>query len=261
MVIIKNKKLKQLIPQVGLRKLKRQLHIPSWLLDRVLPHHCPICFVEIGQNGLCADCWQRLAFITDPYCKKCGKPLHAHGLVQLCGACLQDKSHLCRTRSAIHYDDMARALILPFKHGDRLDLAPLIARFMRPAFEELVTDDHLILPIPLHLWRRIGRRYNQSAEIARHLTFLTNREAQLSTTLLRRAHYTPSLAKHNARKRQAILKDAFCVTLPAGIDLSKRPILLIDDVITTGATMHAASLALRKAGARHIDQLSFARIL
>ena len=132
---------------------------------------------------------------------------------------------------------------------------------MRPAFDELVTDDHLILPIPLHLWRRAKRRYNQSAEIARHLTSLSNTKAQLSTSILRRAHHTPSLAKHNARKRQLILKNAFSVTLPVGMDLSKRPILLRDDVITTGATMQVASLALRKSGARQIDQLSFARIL
>lgn len=78
---------------------------------------------------------------------------------------------------------------------------------------------------------------------------------------MRRAHHTPSLAKHNARKRQSILKNAFSVTLPSDMDLSKRPILLIDDVITTGATMQAATLALRKKGARQIDQLSFARIL
>ena len=261
MLIIKNKKLKQLMPQIGFKKMTLPNHSASWLLDRLLPHHCPICFIEIWQNGLCSDCWQQLAFITEPYCDKCGKPLHTHGLVAICAPCLQDTSQLCRIRSAIHYDDMARALILPFKHGDRLDLAPLIARFMRPAFDALVTDDHLILPIPLHLWRRVKRRYNQSAEIARHLTSLSNTKAQLSTTILRRAHHTPSLAKHNARKRQLILKNAFSVTLPVGMDLSKRPILLIDDVITTGATMQAASLALRKSGARQIDQLSFARIL
>ena len=260
MLIKKNKKLKRHLLSMRFMKITNHLY-SSWLLDRVLPHHCPICFVEIWQNGLCSDCWQQLAFITAPYCDRCGKPLHSHGLVTICASCLDHKSPLGCIRSVIHYDDMARALILPFKHGDRLDLAPLIARFMRPAFDELVTDDHLLLPIPLHLRRRLKRRYNQSAEIARHLVHLTDRKTQLSTTILRRAHHTPSLAKHNARKRQPILKNAFSVTLPSDMDLSKRPILLIDDVITTGATMQAATLALRKKGARQIDQLSFARIL
>lgn len=249
------------MPQPLLQRIAHHLHAHSWLLDRLLPHHCPICSIEIWQKGLCAACWQKLAFIHPPFCDSCGKPLHIHGLVPICGRCLDETPQQGRIRSTIYYDDMARALLLPFKHGDRLDLAPLLARLMMPAFEELITDDHLIIPIPLHLWRRLKRRYNQSTEIARHLCHLTDRQAQLSTTLLRRAHHTPSLARHNARKRQIILKDAFSTHLPAHIELTSRPILLIDDVMTTGATMQAAAQALRKAGAKQIDTLSFARVL
>ena len=202
-----------------------------------------------------------MAFIYPPYCDACGKPLHTPSIVKICGNCVQDKSPKSRTRSTLHYDEAARQLILPFKHGDRLELAPLIANLMLPAFQELITDEHIIVPIPLHLWRRLKRRYNQSTEIARHLCYLTGRQSQLSTTLLQRAQHTASLARHNAKKRQLILKDAFIVKDTKGIDLSKRPILLIDDVITTGATMDTASHALRKKGVRQIDRLSFARIL
>lgn len=259
---IKKKKNRMLFstPQL-FHKMTNHLQNSSWMIDRLLPHHCPICFQQTWQKGLCADCWQHMAFIHPPYCDRCGKPLHAHGLVPVCGRCWQDKSPKGRTRSTIHYDDMARRLILPLKHGDRLDLVPLIARFMMPAFDELASDNHLIVPIPSHLWRRVKRRYNQSTELARHLCYLSRHEAHLTTTLLTRTRYTPSLARHNAVKRHKILKHAFAVSRTACPDLSHHPILLIDDVITTGATMEAAAHALRKAGARQIDKLSFARVL
>lgn len=244
-----------------IKRFMRPVRPSSVLLDRLLPHHCPICFTEILQNGLCGNCWNQMAFIYPPYCDRCGKPLHSPAIIKICGRCMQDRPTKERIRATLHYDEAARQLILPFKHGDRLELAPLIARLMLPAFEELITDDHLILPIPLHLWRRLKRRYNQSTEIARHLCRFTGREAQLSTTILQRAHHTASLARHNAKKRQLILKDAFIVKNTKRLDLSKRPILLIDDVITTGATMDAASRALRRKGVNHIDSLSFARIL
>ena len=248
------------MPQPLLQRIAHHLHAHSWLLDRLLPHHCPICSIEIWQKGLCAACWQKLAFIHPPFCDSCGKPLHIYGLVPICGRCWMRR---------LNKDVSVQPSIMMIWHVRcycrlnmvSLTFAPLLARLMMPTFEELITDDHLIIPIPLHLWRRLKRRYNQSTEIARHLCHLTDRQAQLSTTLLRRAHHTPSLARHNARKRQIILKDAFSTHLPAHIELTSRPILLIDDVMTTGATMQAAAQALRKAGAKQIDTLSFARVL
>jgi len=117
------------------------------------------------------------------------------------------------------------------------------------------------MPIPLHITRRLYRRYNQSAELARTLCLTAHRHHQLDMTCLYRRKATRPLAHHNKAKRAAILKQAFAVRPDASARLTGRSVLLIDDVMTTGQTCASAAAILRSHGARRVDSLTFAIVV
>ena len=253
--------------------MNRRYHLAaSRLLNRLLPHHCPICDEIRLSYGLCEACWTGLSLIADPVCDACGRPFAAHHLNlphnrpdkthhRLCGACLKQPPACRRQRAILRYDETSKALILPFKHGSRLDYTPLLAQMMQPAFSQIITDRHLILPVPLHLTRRLYRRYNQSAELARQLCQLTKRQEQLDMSICYRRKNTKSLARHNYAQRQKILKQAFALSDHGRARIKGHPILVIDDVMTTGQTLHEIALCLKQGGASDVDSLTLARIL
>lgn len=233
------------------------------LLNRLVPHHCPICDVPIERTGLCAGCWSHLCFILPPLCQQCGMPLpqhKSHHDALSCARCLNSESPLRISRSLLRYDEASRALILPFKHASRLDLTALISGMMQRQFNALCDDHSLIMPIPLHVTRRLYRRYNQSAELARHLCYGAGRRRQLDVTSLYRRKATRPLARHNKAKRRAILADAFAIRTSRIPLIKGRSILLIDDVMTTGQTCDSAARCLLDHGAAHVDCLTFARV-
>ena len=231
------------------------------LLDRLLPHHCPICDGEVADYGLCSACWSGLSFVTPPFCRTCGRPLVGAQLHDLCGPCIAKPSLLRYQRAIVRYDEASKSLILPFKHAALLDLTKLLALLMKPSFEALITDDHIVMPVPLHFTRRFMRGYNQSAELARTLCHMTNRNTQFDNVSLYRRKRTIPLARHNAKKRKAILRGAFAMRHAPVAHLQNRPVLLIDDVMTTGQTCEAAARSVLSSGARAVDVLTFARIL
>ena len=245
----------------------RDYQAASQLLNRLLPHHCPICDDVRSSYGLCEACWTDLAIIASPLCEACGRPLPAHHLSLddkhkiLCGTCLKQRPILRRQRSVLRYDETSKALILPFKHGSRLDYTPLLARMMLSAFSSLMAECDFVLPVPLHFTRRLYRRYNQSAELARHLCKMTHCQDQLDLSLCYRRKRTRSLAKHNKTQRQMILKQAFALSKHGKTRIQGRSILVIDDVMTTGQTLHEIATCLKQGGARHVDSLTLARIL
>ena len=124
----------------------RDYQAASQLLNRLLPHHCPICDDVRSSYGLCEACWTDLTIIASPLCEACGRPLPAHHLSLddkskvLCGTCLKQRPILRRQRSILRYDETSKALILPFKHGSRLDYTPLLARMMLSAFSSLMAE-------------------------------------------------------------------------------------------------------------------------
>ena len=233
----------------------------SRLLNRVLPHHCPICDCETSHYGLCAACWSGLSFITAPICLRCGRPVFGTAGTDLCVPYLQDPPLLQTQRALLRYDEGSKALILPFKHASRLDLTPLLAQMMLASFQELVSDEHLIIPVPLHITRRLYRSYNQSAELARHLCTLSDRRGQFDPLMCYRRKATRPLGKHNAKVRAKILKGAFAIRPKRLSKLKGRKILIIDDVRTTGYTTTEMARTLLQAGATQVDSLTLARIL
>lgn len=235
-------------------------------LDLMLPPRCLGCGVEVAGDGtLCPACWQGIGFIAAPHCARCGLPFDydptGEGVGNLiCGACIAHPPAFDRCRSVFAYDAGSRPLVLGFKHGDRTDCAPAFAQWLaRAAAALLVEPDTLIAPVPLHRWRLLKRRYNQSALLALALGRLTGRTVIPDLLVRRRA--TESQGGLTAKGRARNVAGAFAPH-PRWRDRVKGArVLLIDDVYTTGATVGECARVLRRAGARAVDVATLARVV
>jgi ComF family protein len=231
------------------------------LLDAILPPLCLSCSEIVASPGaLCAECWPRFSFIGAPHCERCGVPFAEDlGTGAHCAECLTRPPRFRRARAVLTYDDKSRRVVLPLKHGDRTDMARACGGWMARAGAELLAEADLVVPVPLH-WRRLFiRRYNQAALLAR----MAAREAgvALAPDLLRRARWTGSQAGLKAKERRRNVRQAFDVPPRWQAKLAGKSVLLVDDVLTTGATVEACVRALQKAGAAHVDVLTLARVV
>lgn len=231
-------------------------------LDLLLPPCCSICRTRLSVPGLCGACWSGLEPITDPLCQACGRPLPYAMPADLCGRCHAEPPVVTPLRALYRYNEMARRLLVPFKHADRLDILPVLQRMMAARFAELTTDDPLVIPVPLHRWRFFARRYNQSAELARTLCQAQNKLYLYQPDLLFRIKYTPSMRHKRRADRQANVKGAFTTRPDSRQIAAGRDILLIDDVMTTGATVESCAKCLRdQTDCRAIGALVVARVI
>jgi ComF family protein len=231
------------------------------LLDALLPPLCLGCGEIVAIPGaLCAACWPRFSFIGEPHCPRCGTPFARDiGKDALCAACLARPPRFRRARSVLVYDQHSRRLILPLKHGDRTDLARACGRWMARAGTGLLNEAELIAPVPLH-WRRLFmRRYNQAMLLARAVA--RDAPGRLAPDLLRRKRWTGSQAGLKANERRRNVRQAFDVPRRWRAEIDGKVVLLVDDVLTTGATIDACVRALMQAGARYVDVLTLARVV
>lgn len=211
--------------------------------------------------GLTPDAWSRVVFLEDPVCDGCGAGFEMDGgafASPRCAACLAQPYAFDRARAACVYDAASRGLILKFKHGDHQPFAPLFARWLSRSAAPLLEQADAVAPVPLHRLRLLSRRFNQAAEIARPLA----RDAGLDylpDALIRQTHTTSQGGK-SARGRRINVGKAFSVTAEGRRRIKGRRILLVDDVLTTGATAEACARALLEAGARAVDLAVVARV-
>jgi ComF family protein len=228
-------------------------------LDLLFPPLCLSCRMPVAQTGFCAPCWSKLTFLDGPGCACCGLPFAvALEGENLCAACLAKPPAFERARAILAYDENSRGAILALKHADRLDLVPGFARWLARTGQDLLAESDVIVPVPLHPWRLWLRRYNQSAELARRLAH--DWKLPCDPFLLTRTRATPSqgaMASAKARRRNVL--GAFRVLDPARV--AGKRVLLLNDVLTTGATVQGCARALKRAGAARVNVLVLARVV
>jgi ComF family protein len=230
-------------------------------LDIALPPLCPTCREPVAQHGgLCAACWSKLSFIAAPYCARLGIPFaYDPGPGILSMEAIAAPPSYNRARSAVRFDDTARTLIHSLKYGDRTDLAPSAGRWMATAGRELLAGADGLVPVPLH-WRRLwARRFNQSAALAQSVSRMSG--VAVAGDLLKRVKATPQQVGLSRTERAANVQGAFKVPPDAKAQVKGRRLILIDDVITSGATVEACARTLLRAGAANVDVLTLARVV
>ena len=237
-------------------------------INTLLPAHCGACDVAVDIPGrLCADCWSDVGFIAAPLCACCGTPFEIEAPPGArCAACLRAPPAYRRARSAVVYKNTGRDLVLALKMADRTWIAPALGAWMARAGRELLPDADIIAPVPLYRWRLLSRRFNQSALLGAALNgesaALNGESAAIwIPDLLIRVRATKSQARLSASERRKNVRGAFRLRKRHGGHVRGRSILLVDDVITTGATVEACVRALLGGGARSVDVLTLARTL
>ncbi|MBX9633819.1 MAG: ComF family protein [Magnetospirillum sp.] len=230
-------------------------------LDAVLPPLCLSCGALVAEPGaLCPVCWDKMGFLAPPHCALCGHPFEFDtGGGALCAPCLNQPPPWNRARAVFRYDEHSKPLVLRFKHGDRLEGAPAFARWMVRAGAELLDGADVIVPVPLHRIRLLSRRYNQAAVLA----LAVGRLAGIAVVpdLLIRQRMTPSQGHMNREERHKNVRGAFHVSggkLPL---IQGKTVVLIDDVLTTGATLGECARVLAKAGAARVEVLTLGRVV
>ena len=230
------------------------------LVDLVYPPRCPACGEGIAaQDGLCAGCWGELVFPGEPACTRCQRPFGtaaAEGAI--CAPCLADPPRHDGIAAGTLYNDASRKLVLAFKHGKRIALAPMLARIASARLPEL-EGEWLVLPVPLHPWRLWRRGFNQSALLAREVARI--RGQQVLVDGLQRRKPTPTLGGLGRAARARTLSGAIAVNPRRAGKFKGANVVLVDDVMTSGATSDACVRALKRAGAERVVIACFARVL
>lgn len=245
----------------------------SNVFNFVLPPRCPLTGDIVAKNGMISSrSWKDINFIHAPLCVKCGRPfevvetttsLHCNTDIMLndmqCGECLAFPPIYDQARAGLVYDHFSRDLILMFKHGDRTSLSRTLAPLMLRVAHELIYKADVILPVPLHRWRLLKRRYNQSAILAQSLKDIT--KIPVNPFILERIRATKSQGHMASKQRRKNVKLAFRVN-PRYVDtIIGKNLILIDDVITTGATVNECAKVLKSSGAAIVNVLCVAKAL
>ena len=229
-------------------------------IDAILPPQCLSCGERVAEHGgLCGDCWGRVRWIDRPFCEVTGAPMTLDlGEGMLSPHAIAMPPPFERARAAVMFDDLPRRLVHRLKYGDETGLARWMAGWMVRAGAELAAECDAIVPVPLHPGRLLSRRFNQSAELSRFLS--RSLELPHHPEWLARVKRTRQQVGLGHGERRRNVQGAFRVPDHARPAVSGRRVLLIDDVLTTGATVSSATRALKRGGARAIDVLTFARV-
>lgn len=232
-------------------------------LDTVFPPACLNCRESTGASGsLCATCWAQVRFIERPFCDRLGTPfamdLGNDGL--LSPEAVADPPVYARARAVAHFEDgPVRRLVHRLKYSDRIELAKPLGAWMARAGNEILAEAEVLVPVPLHRRRLAVRRFNQAQALAQAISAQCGVPAD--PFILARVKPTPSQVGLSRSQRALNLQGAFRVSDGKAGQIEGRAVVLIDDVMTSGATANAASRALLRSGAKRVDVLVFARAI
>ena len=228
----------------------------SKVLDLFLPPRCISCqTIVMDHKTLCVSCWPKASFISAPYCSCCGLPFEYETKGEtLCLDCIRHEPTFKSARAVFPYDDFSRDLVLAFKHGDRTDLSPVFADWMVQAAQDMIEKCDVVVPVPLHWRRLVKRRFNQSALLAKEISIRS--QLNYHPNILKRVRNTRPQGHLSRMARHKNLQGVF----EASSDVSGKSVLLIDDVLTSGATVLYCTNALLKSGARDVHVLTLARV-
>lgn len=242
--------------------MKRMLKIFQEVLNFILPPRCLKCGAVIGgtENGLCPDCFNEITFISEPYCKRCGRPFNGEGTQgMVCGDCMKKHKNPFRySRSAFVYDEYSKTLILSFKFHDKTENAVFLGKLLYKSGKDIFSSGaDVLMPIPLHYSRLLKRKYNQSSLLAKEVSKMCGLPID-NTSVIRHKRTRPQV-EFSGQARIKNVKGAFQVKNP--LNVKGKRIVLIDDVMTTGSTLRECALVLLAAGAASVDTLTVARVL
>jgi ComF family protein len=229
------------------------------VVDGVLPPRCLACGAIVDEpDTLCGACWAGITFFAAPWCAVCGLPFpHPMGEEAVCADCARQRASWDRARAVMRYDKHSRHLVLALKHGDRTHVARALGRWMRRSGAELLDGADMIIPVPLHWTRLFARRYNQAGLLA-HAIRAAGGPAVAPDWLVRRRR-TPSQGRLGPLGRARNVRGAFA--LRRGCSVKGKRIVIVDDVLTTGATAEECARVLRRAGAAFVGVVTLARAL
>jgi ComF family protein len=229
------------------------------VVDGILPPRCLACGAIVGEpDALCAGCWASINFFAPPWCAVCGLPFpYPVGDGAVCADCARERRSWDRARAVLRYDKNSRRLVLMLKHGDQTHLADAFGRWMRRAGAEVLDGADVIVPVPLHWTRLFARRYNQAGLLA-HAIHAAGGPPVAPDWLVRRRR-TPSQSRMGAAARARNVGGAFA--LRPGTSVAGKRVVVVDDVLTSGATAEECARVLRRAGAGFVGVLTLARAL
>lgn len=236
-------------------------------LDIILPPRCPVNGSIVERVGaISPEAWRDLTFISDPKCDCCGVPFTIEVLLEeetsktiLCGDCLATPRPYDKARAIFTYDDGSRPMILAFKHGDKTHLHTTLAPLLAQKAEEFLTEETVLIPVPLHWLRLLKRRYNQAAVLTSAVAKILNRPAW--NDALTRTRATPPQGHKKVKERHDNVAKAFVLNPAYSEKIKERNILLLDDVFTTGATVEECAKVLKAAGAKTVNVIAVARVV
>ncbi len=243
--------------RVGSRALKQHIaETARTISDWLLPPVCLVCSRRVvTHNTLCGSCWRGVRFIGPPLCDRLGIPLpFDSGERQISAGAAADPPDYDRARAVGHFTGCLRVLVHNLKYHDKHEPRILLSRWLTAAGHELLADAHLLIPVPLNRRRLLWRRFNQSALLAHEVSRLSG--VPVAVHALIRRKNTPAQVGLSEVQRSLNVRGAFQVPTRAKPLVVGRNIVLIEDVITTGATVNSCARALKRAGAARVDVLA-----
>lgn len=228
------------------------------ILDYIFPHRCCSCSGLVSDGfGICGACWHKFSFINKPYCQICGKKFEIDfGEFDVCGSCLHKKPKIDVSRSLLQFSAEAKKLIHNFKYNDKTNLAQLFAHMVQNGFGQDFADIDIIAPVPMHRLKRLFRKYNPPQVLADSIAKKLNKK--LAPDLLIKNKFTKNQVGLNKRQRAKNLIGSISVNKK--YDITNSNILLVDDVLTTGATSNECTKILKQAKAGKVKLITIARV-